>query len=93
MRSKGSHELEPAQRGGFGSRKGPNSGIRLELELDTAWHDEDERPVTTEFYRDDSRSILSTNNSADNPLDREGKKCITDPAGKACEWTPRRCVH
>ena len=61
--------MEPAQRRGVGSRKGPNSSIRLELELDPAWHDEDERPVTTEFYRDDSRSILSTNDSADNPFD------------------------
>jgi hypothetical protein len=85
--------MEPAQRRGFGSRKGPNSSIRLELELDPAGHDEDERPVTTKFYRDDSRSILSTNDSANNPLDREGKKRITDPDGKACEGTPRRCVH
>lgn len=46
----------------------PNRFIRLELEPDPDWYDPEERPVTTQFYRDDSRSILSTNDSPDIPF-------------------------
>lgn len=56
----------PAARGA--PNNPPNRFVRIELEPDADWYDPDERPVATEFYRDDSLSILSRNDSPDIPF-------------------------
>jgi DNA repair photolyase len=46
----------------------PNRFEALHLERDEDWDPAEDRPVRTEFFRDDSQSIISYNNSPDIPF-------------------------
>ncbi len=47
----------------------PNRFEELHLEPDEDWHDPDERPLRTRFYRDTSKTIINYNDSPDIPFE------------------------